>query len=483
MTNPLAGNGSVRQSQVSAYFSHSWGALNLPINLMLWQALAADCHLLIDQPDPVAEPSQPYFISRIESVMRQADVFVGCVPRLPVEKQRPAVREAVGDWRFHLCSPFILFELRLAERGDLPRFVLYDRASRFQPPAMTSPHVRYVGRDFQELQALIEGGGQDQSLVQELEQWLGWVTTNYTPRRTTPSGRAAYLLGDTAGAAELRSAVIEAVDTGGFERPQALDHVFHTDAELYVNLRSLGLLVVDVGRPELWPLYHAAHSLMVPTVRVHSGFNSDPGATDCALPLLLRGHPAGYQKDLLPGATAEPIFERLQDRAKAVARGVRPVLGLQPGRRLLYARTFPGSHYVFISHDERLDNRALVDAVVRRCEEHGIVCWEYAVENRSGEVWRRNMDAALAKATHVLALLSPGYEQSTGCREEWAFALEHRLRLLPFLTHGRTKPSVELRGEKIAHEHLPPALGPEEAAARIVATLENTLRNPAPTAV
>jgi hypothetical protein len=475
MPNPMPAPVTACPPQLSAYFSHSWSDGDLPVNLALWEGLSQRCHLLVDQPEPTAEAMRPYFISRIESVLRRADVFVGCVPSLPPQRQGPRIPDAAGDWRFNLCSPYILFELRLAERANLPRFVLYDRASRFHPPAASSPHVRYVGRHFEELRALIASGGSDESLRLELEQWLAWVGGNHAPRNCARTGRTAFLVGDDQAGAELQAAVIEAVDTGGFDRPEPLTSAFHTDAELYQTLRSLDLLVVDLACPEHGPLYHAAHSLMVPTVRVHSRCEPDQELADAALPTLLRGHPAGYQKDLVTGRAGAPFQARLEDRARAAARSALPVMGFEAGRHLLVARTYPKPHFVFLSHDEKLDNRMLVDAIIRECRHQSITVWEYAVENRSGEVWRQNLNNALAKTTHMLALLSPGYEQSPGCREEWDFALEHRLQLLPFLTHGRTRPSVELRQEKIAHAPLSDSVSPEESARRVVARLRETL--------
>jgi hypothetical protein len=69
-----------RSGQYAMYFSHSWDHDDLPVNLMLWKHLSKHCQLWIDRPEPTADEDRPYFISRIESLLRRADVFVCCLP-------------------------------------------------------------------------------------------------------------------------------------------------------------------------------------------------------------------------------------------------------------------------------------------------------------------------------------------------------------------------------------------------------------------
>jgi len=44
----------------------------------------------------------------------------------------------------------------------------------------------------------------------------------------------------------------------------------------------------------------------------------------------------------------------------------------------------------------------------------------------AGSAWRADVDAALAQATHAVALLSRGYGLSDECREELACAVDQR---------------------------------------------------------
>lgn len=466
-------------SSFAAYFSHSWNHRDLPINLMLWHHVAKACHLVIDQPQPTTEEERPYFISRLESIMRHADLLICCMPALPQEKQTAKRKNAVGDWRYNMCSPYILFEMRLAERLDLPRFVLVDRASRFQKPAFQQPHVRYIERDFGELNALLKAGKQDEQIVNALDDWMRWVTKNRASSPWAPPSRTACLLAEEGEQAELFPVIREAIDNGGFEPPELLTKLFHTDAELYQVLRSIGLLVVDIRQPALLPLYHAAHSLMVPTIRI----DSEPSATklgeDLGLPSILQGHPAGYQKDVLQigdDSQLEKLALRVHDRTLATAQAAKPVIGEKLGSQLLHERTYLKKHFVFISHDEKPNDRELVNHIVEQLKSRGVTCWEYSVENRSGEIWRKNLDSALSRMTHMVALLSPDYEQSPGCTEEWKHAISHSLPLFPFLTRGRTRPNVDLRGAHIAHSPLHQRHSPEVRAAVVVETVVDALR-------
>lgn len=464
--------------KLSVYFSHSWHHTHLPVNLMLWNQLAEHCHLLIDRPEPTAANTRPYYICRIESLLRRADAFVAVLPQLPQEKQTARRAGAVGDWRYHHCSPYILFELRLAERADLPCFVLYDTATNFRPPANPRPHLRYVGRRFEELQALLAGDGIDRLLTEEFDNWLAATIKHRIRRTAVETDNVACLLSDDSVGQKLHSTISDAVDEFGFDQPLRLESAFRTDAELYQALRSVGLLIADVSRPEIWPLYHAAHSLMVPTIRIFSSNASPSPDDDSFLPTLLRGHPAGYQMDMFPGEDPEVLSTWAGDRARSLRRSALPVIGRDQGQSLLYERTYPRPHFVFLSHDEKLHDRALVDAIVAECAAKGIDLWEYATENRAGEEWRKNMADALRKTTHMVALLSPNYETSTGCEEEWNFALSHKIPILPFLTRGRTSPSTDLKREDRTHEPLYATRSTLENARCVVERLRRELLNP-----
>src|ERR1039458_6718890 len=125
------------ESRFAVYFSHSWRPRDVELNLQIWQELAPDCTLLVDVPEePGADP--PYYINRIEELLRRTDLFVSVLTyREPRAGELPP---ATGTLR---CSPYSLFEIRLAERADIPRLVLYERRSGFRPPRIVRPWETY----------------------------------------------------------------------------------------------------------------------------------------------------------------------------------------------------------------------------------------------------------------------------------------------------------------------------------------------------
>jgi hypothetical protein len=65
-----------QDDKLAAYCSHSWRPRDVNLNLHVWEELASDCELLVGVPDePGANP--PYYINRIEELLRRWDLFLG----------------------------------------------------------------------------------------------------------------------------------------------------------------------------------------------------------------------------------------------------------------------------------------------------------------------------------------------------------------------------------------------------------------------
>lgn len=452
---------------LSAYFSHSWKPADLPLNLALWERISKYCHLLIDQPvQHMSETAPPWYISRIESLIRRSDVFIACMPAAAAapDETKP------GDWRLR-CSPYLLFEIRLAQRANLPRFIIFDRSTGFRPPAQTGPHVRYLPCRMGELVARFERDNQDHAVIDALEEWLTWLGRNVHPVRETDSFHWACLVGGR-GSASRRRTIEESVAAAGFHEPIDLTVDCRHDAELAQRARSLSFLVADVSDPEMLPLYTLAHALFVPSIRLHAQGISK---TDEHLPAILRGHPAGYQLDLLPVRGGNASREQLTLRAQAVARSATPIVSHDEGRHELQQRGYK-KHLVFISHDLKSADRVLIIEICQACRRHGIDFWEYEERNRSGDHWRNNLDEALDRMTHFIPLLSTTYEHSTMCMKELSRANARRseITILPFLLADRQRPNVELRDHESTHHE---RLFPEKPAAENAqAVVENILK-------
>jgi hypothetical protein len=453
-------------NSLSIYFSHSWKPPHLPVNLGLWERIARHCHLLIDQPvHELREKAPPWYISRIESLMRRSDAFVACMPSAPA-----APNDALdGDWAVR-ASPWLLFEIRLAERANLPRFVLYDWDSQFAPSGPQGPYARYVPCRMSEVATFFEGGRHDRGVIEELDEWLVRLERSARPIRRTDTGQWACLVGDDAGAGPKRDSILVAMRSAGFGKPRDLSG-YANDAELSGLMGSLSLLVSDVSDPKTLPLYHYAHSQMVPTIRLHP-----PGeeGSDAHLPPLLRGHPAGYQLDTLPPADLESNVEEIKLRAQALRRSATPIMSLEAGRYELQQRGYK-KHLIFISHDLKASERVLIGEIGELCRRHGIDFWEYEEKNRSGEHWKSNLDVALDAMTHFIPLLSGTYEHSPMCNKELdSAAARTDIEILPFLLGARQRPCDKLRRDSAHHERLPEEKSPAENARKVV---ENVLKH------
>ena len=98
----------------SVYFSHSWKPQDVDLNLYGWRWLAEkSCDLFVDANEG-EKPHYPpgYYVNRIEEFIRRCDLFFA------VLTYREDGAKDNGGLR---CSPYSLFEIRLAERARRPR--------------------------------------------------------------------------------------------------------------------------------------------------------------------------------------------------------------------------------------------------------------------------------------------------------------------------------------------------------------------------
>jgi hypothetical protein len=333
----------------------------------------------------------------------------------------------------------------MAERADLPRFIVYDRESRFKPESRRGPHARYVPCDLSELASRLQQNDLDRAFVDQLDEWLTWLGRNVISRHENDYLQWASLVGRFRDGRSIGGLVRESVSQLNLDAPVDLTQGVRRDSELSELFRALSFLVVDVSDSTLLPLYHYAHALMVPCIRLHE---HGEGKGDTHLPSILRGHPAGYQLDivsLMSESGEAPIADEIARRATAAVHGAAAIRDLEKGRYELQQRGYK-KHLVFISHDLRPDGRLLVNEIGIACVRLGIDFWEYEVKNRSGEHWRKNLDQALAAMTHFVVLLSGTYEQSTTCRMELEHAIARgaEVVVLPFLLNDRARPNVDL---------------------------------------
>ena len=406
-------------SKLAVYFSQSWRPRDVNLNVHVWNELSSMCELLVDEPeDPSVAPS--YFINRIEELLRRADLF------LTVLTYRPR------DSGPH-CSPYMLFEIRLAERVDLPRLVLYERKTGFRPPQHPRLWECYVPFDRADREFLMDDSAWEKTILPRIRAWMGWCALHRLPAGYEQSTAAALLVDDTAG--------FGAVDAVRLLLETHYDRILEcnparqgSDAAIR-NLREAGLVAAfNLDSP----LYAAAHMAGLPTIRLLRGEAGAP------LPWIVRSGPGGYEEDIVYWTSPDCLPAQMEPRVQAM---FRLSLAKRDGKDIAYltSKRYRG-FLVFVSHDLKPPHDLLVRRICDLLREKNVAAFEYNDRNRAGVEWHPAMDESLRKTTHFIALVSPTYDQSPTCTEEIEAILARRpgVEILPFKMLGRQTPHPRL---------------------------------------
>ncbi len=402
----------------TVYLSHSWRPRDIEFNLWVWERLAERCNLLVDKPDSQAE-HPPYYVNRLEETMRRCDLFVAVL----TFRENPNTATSRGDHALR-CSPGSLFEIRLAERANRPRLILYERTTGFRRLFVDWPGAKYLPFD-RGTEPLPEGLD---SIERDIESWLEWVDSSRKPRFLEVFDRSVILLPKSAGSMmedQLNTALHETL----FSTAERIEFEGRTDAALIHQMLNAGLVVADVTSDGTRELYAIAHALFVPAIRLAPNKNSP-------LPWILKGHPGGYQHDIVFFSGNPPWPTDVTARANAIFQVTEP-LGLDAGRRYIKSRRYKGI-YVFLSHNLRPGKRDFLDLLIQALRNEQIDFFEYYRVNEAGIEWQPKVDEALGKTTIFAGLLAEGYEDSPLCLREWAAMKDRKVQLLPFLVNGRT---------------------------------------------
>lgn len=436
-------------NRFAAYFSHSWRPRDVDLNLQVWQELAVDCELLVDAPEePGSDP--PYYINRMEELLRRTDLFVSVLTSR--EPLAGAFTEA--DAKLH-CSPYCLFEIRLAERADLTRLILYERSTGFRPPRTIRPWEIYIPFDRVPSEPRVEQRQWATVIQSKIQQWKDWVTRHSRPMSYEQSTVAALLIGTPTAeqgaplsrplpdldGQEARDVLEGALRNGGYE-PRHCDPSRQTSSEAFRLLHEAGLIVAEIGTRDALrdQLYAAAHGLGIPAIRIQSG----AGSTE--LPWILRGNPGGYQEDIVRWNKPEDLATLVEPRIAAMVR-LSPALRDGDTTNYLYSKRY-SKFFVFISHTLKPPQRMLVDEIYSLLKKRHVTPFEYHQVNTAGMDWKEALKESLKKTTHFVALLSPEYEQSQTCTYELEeiLARTEQVSILPFMLAGRITPNPKLAG-------------------------------------
>jgi hypothetical protein len=438
----------------SVYFSHSWRPADVDCNQVVWKEICASCNLLVEE-DLVEQP--PDHVTRLEEYIRRSDLFLAV---LPYRADAQIAAGAVGDGAAR-CSHPALFEIRLAERARKPRFVLYDTRVRFQRGSETGAHVVY--QPFEPPHLLQQSGTYVHAAIRT---WLNAVAANLEPRILAPNQNALVLLPPSDDRAAVVERIRQPLEDAGFERVSVVPESA-TDVEVLIQLFASSLVVADVGADAPRDVYAMAHALFVPTIRlIRRRDGTEPSPFE--LPWLLRGHPHGYQRDLVEWTSLDELSRKVQEHAQAMRDTRKLITEFDVGRDFFERRRFTRRHRVFVSHNLKGPDRPVIDAIVTALEERSISCWEYQSENRAADDWPTRMQEELADATHAVVILADRYETSQACMKELRALLQSRAVILPYFWK-RDYPNPDLQDLRLHQEAL--RLEPAEAADQVVTNL------------
>jgi hypothetical protein len=453
------------ESRFAVYFSHSWRPRDVDLNVRVWEELAVDCELLVDEPEePGANP--PYYINRIEELLQRADVFVSVLTY-----REPRAGDFTGEDANLRCSPYSLFEIRLAERAGLPHLILYERSTGFRPPRIMRPGEAYVPFDRGARERLPEQRQWTSVIHSKIEQWKDWARSHRRPLSYEQSTLAAMLI-PCAPQDPVCEVLENALRDSGYE-PMRCDPARQRSSEAFRLLREAGLVVVEFTGQDVVckQLYAAAHGLGLPAIRL---LHSQSGEAD--LPWILRGDPGGYQNDIVVWNKPEELPDLVKPRMKAMFR-------LSPARRdgdasdYLQSKRY-AQFFVFLSHTLKGPGRELVEEIYSQLLQRHVTPFEYHKVNTAGVDWRQVLNDALQKTTHFVALEDSEYVESPTCTEELEAVLKRggEVKILPFMIAGQEKPHPRLTG---THNRLvspkSPRADAEVVVQEVMATLDAAL--------
>jgi hypothetical protein len=406
-------------SKLAVYFSQSWRPRDVDLNLRVWSEFSPTCELLVDEPEtPSGDP--PYYINRIEELLRRADLFLSV---LTYRHQNTGLR----------CSPYMLFEIRLAERVDLPRLVLYERKTGFRPPQVPRAWECYAPFDRAESESLMDDSAWEKTILPRVRAWTGWGALHRLPASYEQSTTAALLLDGSPDKAAPQA--VRPVLEQHYDRVLECDPTCQNSDVVVRNLREAGLVVAfDLGSP----LYAAAHIAGVPAIRMVRG---EPGTP---LPWIVRFGPGGYEEDIIYWANPASLPVQVEPRVRAMFRLSR---AKRDGTDIAYLTSKRYRDFqVFVSHNLKPPDDLLVHRICDLLRKQNIATFEYNDRNRAGAEWRSAMNESLHKATHFVALISPTYDQSPICTEEieTVLARGREVEILPFKVLGRQIPHPRL---------------------------------------
>jgi hypothetical protein len=405
---------------LAAFLSHRYES---PEVNLYFQALTAAVATVVFRVDSGKAPDQarvgeatrrPTSTTRLERLIRDADVFVGVWP-LP--------GEPTAGWRHEelaKAARYFRLELDMAARARKPGIVFTDKRYRdvLAPPAGIV-QVRY---DAQEL-----------TFGEAAPGWRKWGRSFATfaaecdrviPRPSEDpvvEGRVGVLVGDHADLDV--TAVVDRLLTDRVLEPVRLPLAM--SPAFLRQVRRCDWVVADLSDPAVTVLATFLHGQAVPLLRLRAG-----AATAAAADGVLYGDlPVGYRKDVVVSDTEDQLRTLLDERLEAVTE--EPVyLGDRASAERYFASAAQRDEPVFLSYAG--EDEAQAAAVAVRLNRRFRDVFDYRDRERkslpAGEPWMDTLYGKLSVSAVGVILHSGHYRDSGNCRDEERHLLDRYLQ-------------------------------------------------------
>ena len=199
---------------------------------------------------------------------------------------------------------------------------------------------------------------------------MEWAVGQRIPKAYQQSNVAVSLLpADAPGASETCTRLER---EAGYEHVELLGSASsNTDAFRILRQAGLVLAQVDTDDPVSGQLHTIAHAKCIPTIRIRRS------AAD--LPWLLRGHPGGYEKDIISWTDPIELAAQIESRARRCS-------GLARRLRMRGPENTSSPDTMFLSATPcQLAIASWVEDIHRSLRQNGVQSFEYHASNEAGD--------------------------------------------------------------------------------------------------
>lgn len=396
-------------SSLKAFLSHSYKASH--INLFFYALLSEVLEIHFD----VDESTMATNVTRLERLIRDADVFIGIFPipeKLGDDPEEEDLQKA--------CRYFKL-ELDIATRLRKPSIVFIDERYGSLFPIMGTQYV--IRYNWQEV--LADGAVPSLNAFKHLISGFIQEIENYVVHKRLSSvgienkdkigifvpdinHESTYFTASTAFA--IKAAVEEVVK--GKKEVEILTPPYHLAERFYKRLGTFDFVILDMNCQSGMSAF--LHGLGIPMVRVDSLSSKD----NIAMQFLVGKHTVGYPKDIIRASDEADFLSELKERLVAIREKTKQIK-LKKTAEAYFTKAVLRKEVVFVSYSGENENEAA--PIIDKLKTTFTDVFNYRDKAESiapGEPWIEEIFDSLSSSSLAVLLLSDSYLKSGNCEHE-----------------------------------------------------------------